>query len=203
LAHDELRLLAHDELRLLAHDETGLRSHDARAHALIEATAATLPQYQEEDAGETRYARDEDTRNHAWIRVAAVVLCPGETGSSAPVFFGPFLKSTATSVKGVTFWINQMIATQTGCRANAVVGHPVFAFGAPCAKVIVHDTAAGRTKITPVALVVLVAIRLHVVRFAHVYRIRVCIIPACVARIRANIIRIAVCSPVAVTVIVR
>jgi len=50
-------------LRLLAHDETGLRSHDARAHALIEATAATPPQYQEEDAGETRYAREEDTRN--------------------------------------------------------------------------------------------------------------------------------------------
>jgi hypothetical protein len=65
LAHDELRLLAHDELRLLAHDETGLHSHGARAHALIEATAATLPQYQEEDAGETRYARAEDTRNLA------------------------------------------------------------------------------------------------------------------------------------------
>jgi hypothetical protein len=63
LAHDELRLLAHDQLRLLAHDETGLRSHDARAHALFEATAATPPRYQEEDAGETRYAREEDTRN--------------------------------------------------------------------------------------------------------------------------------------------
>jgi len=207
--HDVLRLLrgcrlgSHGELRLLAHDETGLRSHDARAHALIEAAAATLPQYQEDDTGEARHASDEDTRNHARIRIAAVVFCLGETDILTPVFFGPFVKTIAMFVRiAITFWINQMIATQTGSGTNTVVGHAIvtvvvvgFAVITTRAKVIHHRTAAGRTKITLDALVMFVASEIaHAVRFAHRHgRIR-----RLAARIIARPVRLAVCLPVAV-----